>query len=127
MCMPPLLEPPPSSSDSSSSGFDWTRPATWNGRAKRDALLLLMLVLGAVIMTILGGTGNNALDGLLRPQPPRQEQELVLSPSRSAAPVPDAEGNSRVGRLMVSPLVLGFGCHGGCEVNRCTLPPIWTN
>lgn len=112
MCMPPLLEPPPSSSDS--SGFDWTRPATWSGRAKRDALLLLTLVLGAIIMTVLGGgTGNSALDGLFRPQPQQQGQHLVPSPSRGAAPVPDAEGNSRVGRLTVSPLVLGFGCHGG--------------
>lgn len=120
MCMPLLLEPPPSSSSNSDSTFDWTRPATWSGRAKRDALLLLTLLVGAVIMTVLGGTtGSNAVDSLWRGNGGLkanggQEGSLVASsPSRTAAgPVLDAEGNLRVGRLTLSALVLGYGCHG---------------
>lgn len=112
MCMPPLLEPPPSSS--SDSAFDWTRPTTWSGRAKRDALLLLTLVLGAVIMTVLNG--GHAVDSLWGGGGSiKQGQQLVPSPSRTEAgggAVVDTEGNVRVGRLVLSPLVLGYGCHG---------------
>jgi len=45
----------------------------------------------------------------------KQGQQLVPSPSRTEAgggAVVDAEGNVRVGRLVLSPLVLGYGCHG---------------
>jgi serine/threonine protein kinase len=111
MCMPLLLEPPPSSSNDDAT-FDWTRPSTWGNRAKRDALLLLTLVLGAAIMTLLNGNAVDSLWGGSGFKTQGQQQgQLVPSPSRAAGVV-DAEGNVRVGRLVLSPLVLGYGCHG---------------